>query len=524
MSSNTDVICVKPKKGRKPKRLEKVEFRVSNGSVRQIPDRWDECDTDNSAEENPPSLMYVDERALSRSEKKVDYYTSMQSMLSSEIKEARSKVDKPKSTKKSRWNKKHSTLIQDDKNELLSWVENGVVSRSTAPKITTSITDFDDFDEISERPAISKGTLTLGDFVTSKPIKPKSRKNETVNVISIRDETNVDGSNPVTDMTKNEVSSDEGTCVNDVTNDENLNEKMESEISTEPEKKRISLCIHGIKFQVNSFTQNIHSLAVIMLDDMPFDKINAFSEALKILNQAVMSLRYEFGEGIYPDCKEDDCTWNTLISAKGESDIRYSNYVSPEHCQVIEFRVKLLTMNDPSYIPKSRDYSVVEMGEVLSFFINAIYREAFILLESVNKDRVNFLRREIKKFIVTSREWQEKDETPVSANECGPACCHWHRKREEAETLLNVMGSVIKLNRLTGKTSRLIGDTVQELKRDRDPNFESILKGQSMNSVRMALVYAKAEAMVELARTKRNQQPADILEKEAEVKDKFNHV
>jgi hypothetical protein len=345
-----------------------------------------------------------------------------------------------------------------------------------------------------------------------------------VDDVSIKSEINVDDSNPVMNMIKNEVSSDEGACVNDVTNDENVNEKMESEISTEPEKKRIPLCIHGIKFQVNSFTQNIHSLAIIMLDDMPLNKINAFAEALKILNQAIMSLRYEWDASIYSDCKEDDCTWNTLISSEGESDIRYSNYVSPDHCQVIEFRVKLITMNEPSYVPKSRDYSVVEMGEVLSFFINAIYREAFILLESVNKDKVDFLRREIKRFIVTSREWQEEDETPVSATECGPACCHWHRKRDEAETLLNVMGSVIKLNRMTGKTSRLIGDTVQELKRDRDPNFESVLEGHSMSSVRMALVYAKAEAMVELARTKRNQQPADILEKEAEVKDKFNHV
>lgn len=143
---------------------EMKQFCEQDGIVMQIPEQREEyLNGYESSETPPPTLMYVEEekrtkyrmcpmRSKNRSrsmtkrsdiaqsqsnstEKKSDYYTSLQRSISDDIKDAHNcdLSGKPKGKIKLRWSRKHQREIDFDKSMLQTWFEHGVVSKATAP-------------------------------------------------------------------------------------------------------------------------------------------------------------------------------------------------------------------------------------------------------------------------------------------------------------------------------------------------------------------------------------------------------
>jgi hypothetical protein len=449
-------------------------YRERNGALYQVP-----RDLDDDVDEHPPSLMHVDNSTVFES-KKVDYYTSLQNIVSSEIREVNKTVkNKPPATKM-RWSKKHQAQVDNDKETLYDWFKNGVVYKATAPRITKGLPDENAYDETLSQYIRTKKDdkkLVLGDFVTQGT-----------------------STNDVTFVTR-------GTSMNDVTNSsssdssESMNEGEKYDLndliivtrakaklveSTLPTRKRTFferitrdylrdlqgladmkgdftrsneratvppatdialvdimdrtnecknlLCKHQVKPIVDHFIRSVYQGAEKVLATLPISQIDTFRQAIEKL-VIIIQLSYDhYQPRLFPPlCVEDECPHKDNSGQDITSKAKLFGNVVTTSDPKTSFEEKchhLMVHKRPMGSEEAVLYEKLNRDErILEGLTKTIYQEARVLLDTLPKSESLILKRAVRAFMRTIRDLQS--ETQVDET-CG--CTKWFKRSTDTPT------------------------------------------------------------------------------------------
>ena len=204
-------------------------------------------------------------------------------------------------------------------------------------------------------------------------------------------------------------------------------------------ENRIPLCIHGILYQAQRFSDALFRESEIIVCSLPQIHLKMFAEAVKTLALAVEDLRFCNLRRNLSDCNQEYCRWNDYKPSSNVDTGRRSifNFSSTTTHDLVSFEIKLtqaeslkhrldtlLTGFDERYdiykepdIRLRRKYrtalETLEAHKLSEFrcnmdrFTNAIFREAFILLESLPKEEAEEIRRSFRTFNGAAWEMRE---------------------------------------------------------------------------------------------------------------------
>jgi len=209
------------------------------------------------------------------------------------------------------------------------------------------------------------------------------------------------------------------------------------------ETGRTPLCIHGIKYQVNKFSESIFLEAERMLEIMPCKQLHTFSEAVKTLVMTVEDLRFCYLRNTLVKCHGKYCRWNDVEHVNDDlRDRQAFNSVTKPIRDFVSFAAKLTLVeslryrlrdflsnmseymsntNPPDYLLGKKFGKVLKaledqkskgFSDYIDQFVNIIFREAFILLESLPKKESEQLRKDINEFNAAAWKMRDLDEEP----------------------------------------------------------------------------------------------------------------
>ena len=500
----------------------------------RVPEQWEErFDGNESEESSPPTLMYVEKEIRTKDKKcslksrlrlkgstfksctsknkssvtenDSDYYTSLQRNVSDEIREAHNVkiVGKSKSKNKPRWNKKHQSEIDFDKSMLVTWFENGVVGKATAPKHPRKSEDESTCSD-EYVPVLRKST-TLDDFMPDLsdmvPEKSTNRQKEIENIADL--------DVPDTQWSSKQhkklheraglccpryleypecctacysdhgsaiahLKANVGKAIDQGINSEGIpeNDSENTDGNTDSDyfqgqRQRIALgiplCKHGIIYLIRRFSDSLFLEAEMVLESLPRRQLHAFADAVRELAETTENLRSSPFNDKSLICKKDYCRWKSMAFSMFEEVIETTlGPRAPPIHNLASFETKLALVNRPRYQLRHLLQPEQELNEMSKYtehflsvkykktlealdsqkargfsrridrFVDSIFREVFILIESLPTEEANKLRKSIATF--NDVTWRMRDLEEKSAGEKENPCCGLFRSRKSVES------------------------------------------------------------------------------------------
>ena len=452
---------------------EMKQFCEKDGIVMQIPEQREEyLNGYESSETPPPTLMYVEEekrtkyrmcpmRSKNRSrnmakrsdvaqsqsnstEKKSDYYTSLQRSVSDDIKDAHNcdLSGKPKGKIKLRWSRKHQREIDFDKSMLHTWFEHGVVSKATAPRHSKNNDSKDDDAYSGECKPVQAKAITLGDFMPnlSENLVPtestegqstSGHETEKVHSSLVNEIEAVDLDVPDTQWKRPRQKRCPNGClpnsefndpdsfhwsdkspkaldhftINQVRNkiseqvlQRDQSEYMLRESVTESVDdkhlqdlhKRISMqiptCKHGIYYLIDCFADSFYDESEKRLDLLPRKQLNAFADAVKTLAAVIEDLRSSYADCEFSECTREFCRYKRLMfSEYGRKGKKGNNPLIPPVQDLISFETRLDEVKSPRYRLKyllGPEQELNDMSKCTEHFLSVKYKHTLETLDS----------------------------------------------------------------------------------------------------------------------------------------------
>ena len=245
----------------------------------------------------------------------------------------------------------------------------------------------------------------------------------------------------------------------------NKNPKFETDLEIEQIiKKRSPMCIHGILYQVKHFSNSLFREAELMLEVLPRKRLNAFADAVRALAASVESLRFSYLDRKLYGCRKEYCRWRYVDMSDNELHEKSKLTLSPVPISdLISFEIKLAQVDSPRYRLKTLmqdTFSPMESGRYTDYhlnskykkalelieshkskgisenvdqFVNMIFREVFILLESLPEKESIELRKSIAAFNDATWRMRELEEEELR-KEKRLSCCGLFRSRDRRET------------------------------------------------------------------------------------------
>ena len=227
------------------------------------------------------------------------------------------------------------------------------------------------------------------------------------------------------------------------------------------ETEKTPLCIHGIRYQVSKLSESIFLEAERMLEVMPCKQLHTFSEAVKTLVMTVEDLRFCYLRNTLVMCQGQYCRWNDVEHTNDNSRGReaFSSITKPIR-DFVSFAAKLTLVespryqlrtllgdmseymsnrNPPDYLLGKKFRKVLNaldeqkskgFSDYIEQFVSVIFREAFILLESLPKKESEQLRKDINEF--NAAAWKMRDLEEESDSEL--LCCGLLSSRKVGST------------------------------------------------------------------------------------------
>ena len=224
-------------------------------------------------------------------------------------------------------------------------------------------------------------------------------------------------------------------------------------------RKKIPLCIHGILYQAKHFNNSLFREAELMLEVLPRKRLSAFSEAVKKLAASVEILRCSYLNRKLYGCREEYCRWRYVEVS--DDQLHEKSIFTPSLVRqndLITFEVKLAMVDSPRYRLKTLmqdTFSPLENGRYTDYhlsakykkalemleshkskglrenvdqFVNMVFREVFILMESLPEEESKSLRKSIAAF--NDATWRMRELEDEDRREEKSSCCGLFRSRE----------------------------------------------------------------------------------------------
>jgi len=275
-----------------------------------------------------------------------------------------------------------------------------------------------------------------------------------------------------------------GFATNEFSDDEidfALNSSAQVSDDEKSEKRdRIPMCVHGVHYHLERISKSLFTEAESILETLPLRQLNEFAEAFRKLIASVEDLRFCHLRQTLLECSSKYCRWNNF---KTPDDKSVTNLVTGYTSSLISFEVKLAEVSSPRYRLKillkdsydrrdvectmSRRYrkalDTFEISKIANFadnidqFVNVVYREVFILLESLPSEEANSLRRSINEF--NGATWRMRDQEEKLKKD-KLRCCGLFRSRnrfenEESSDGESIASTIGKVGESTGKLTQV---------------------------------------------------------------------
>jgi len=226
-------------------------------------------------------------------------------------------------------------------------------------------------------------------------------------------------------------------------------------------ESRIPLCKHGIRYLAERFSETLVSEGKVLVEFLPRSQLFSFANELRDLVKEVESLQISLLNNKHLTCQKAYCRWKHIGKYKNQGK-RHPQSPLTHHNDLASFRTKVFRVEslefklqtildceyDPSYLERyseealkiryKKDLDILESNKSKDFstnikrFVETVFREVFILMESLPQwDSLN-LRRSIDSFINATQSMQEREKR--LQNPKAMRCCNFFRlKRSERE-------------------------------------------------------------------------------------------
>ena len=426
-----------------------------------------ECEKD--TEECPPKLMSVSP-TLNKN-KKVDYYTSLKSLVSSELKETNKVSFKKPPLTKQRWGRMHRAQIEEGKDVLYSWSEHGFVARATPPCISTEKPDENAYDE-----SLSAYVKTrrhdklpiLGDFIVTDAHTETAPGNYSSSSQELMVVDEVHALNDLVIVTRakakliasrmpqrkkaflekatlefimslNVLIDKEGdliatrkTCSNPKSNfaeTHNIPKLSLSEVMDRTKECKVLLCKHQLKIIVDKFIRNIFQSAEKVLSTLTPCQMENFDSSIRAL-VGVIEMSYDhYSPRLFPPlCDEEDCPHKDNSSQDITSKAKIFGGVVTTSDPIISYteRYNQLLTNEKliSSNKAVQQEMLKQCDQTLDNLSKVIYKEVNEILETLPNSETRILKRAIKSFMREIRNLRSEMQTDEIA--CG--CTNWFKR------------------------------------------------------------------------------------------------
>ena len=396
----------------------------------------------------------------------------------------------------SRWNGKDLASIEADKNKLLGWCEKGIIREDTVRKTRDINSDDEtDSSSIQIRikskpitlgdfiPNARTQPLPKNDLSNSESNLQQDKNSmlqQSVQLSDDKEKSDVELSNkgkteikrPYLHMTSLPDDELEGISTNPSTNpfisqlpDDIINEvKVKPPRKTFNTKKRNSLkthfCIYGIHCYAKRVCDSLFTKVDSLLDEMPQRSLENFADAFRRLISGIENLRFSHLRDAELKCQDKYCRWREIDISDdkpiemccGHSGFGIlSNLLAFEikltNVSEDEYRLKKLLKGDYdkenfriSYLMK-RHKKALELLEknknkrfddLMDQFTSNLFREVFILFESLPDEESRELRKSISKF--NDSAWRMRELECRLRDDEDLLCCIPFRRRMGYET------------------------------------------------------------------------------------------
>ena len=399
---------VKKNKTFKTKKSKKLLFRERNGAAYQNPK---DASSNEGSSDIDPDDFEVDN--------KTKHYTLTQRIVSSKLRKAIVSIGKQYPIDKTWFNRKHLKEIFSDKETLLSWYEYGVASRAISPNPLA---------ESCSGPQPRQ--MTLDEFCTSNRLEalkiskylPQEQREQLEKATSeyVRTIMGIDvdaDEDPFWCQDKCPMYFAQG--------------QMEKHLDKNPQDRpkvpglKIPLCIHAVKYFAGNLYRELYVEATNMLPSLPRDQLPAFAEAVCLLTSAVEILRDDNKIFGLHYCNGPTCDWQTSIN-RSAANVAASRGGSYQHLGLNPKDIFELTLRKNRF---SQEFRKTENREetsvdILSYYVERIYRSAALLVDSLPEFEARFLKKEIKAFVNAARDMVYKEKSPELL-QGEPNCLSW---------------------------------------------------------------------------------------------------
>jgi len=398
----------------------------------------------------------------------------------------------PKTIKKnnSRWNGTELKQIEADKSKLLDWYENGIITDATTHK-TRNFRSKSETDNSSVDRKVKSRPITLGDFLPNIKIQSKSDlnlenndlqsddsksqqpaqisecKENSENVSSIDSKPELKRSylfvSRLPDDELKEVSTklSTGPFISQLPDGDELNEVKTKTFDTQKQKSfKTHFCIYGIHYYAKRVCDSLFTQVDSLLDMLPQRQLENFADAFRQLISGIENLRFSHYRHENLKCFGKYCRWREIeISADEPIERCFSHSPFGLLSDLLAFEVKLTNVSENEYRLKKLlgdDYNkddfritylmkrhkkaldLIEVNKSKSFaeridqFTNILFREVFILFESLPEDESCKLRKSINRFNESAWKMRELENQLKEGEDL--QCCIPFRKQMSCET------------------------------------------------------------------------------------------
>ena len=409
-------------------------FRERNGAAYQNP-------RDASSDEGPSS---VDLDEVESQDDKLKGYTITQRMVSSKLRKAIYEIGREYPTDKKMFFRKHLKEILNNKESLLRWYEQGMASRATIPcnklKVVSPLPNT--LAESCNGPQPRQ--ITLDEFCTSMRLEslrisshlPKEQREQLEKATSEYVRTLMTIETPF----DKDIFMCQDKCPMYF-----AQEQMEKHLIKNPQDRpkvpglKIPLCIHAVKYFAGNLHRELYVEACNMLPALPLNQLPAFAEAVRILTSAVEILRDDNKIFGLHYCNGPSCDWQTSIdrSAANIASQRLGGYrhlgINPK--DIFDMTLRKNRFSFDLRKTENRDKTSVD---ILSYYVERIYRSAALLVDSLPEFEARFLKREIKAFVNAARDMVDMEESPESTQN-DSHYLNWFKIKEQSNAMHDAM-------------------------------------------------------------------------------------
>ena len=404
----------------------------------------------------------------------------------------------------SRWNGKDLASIEADKNKLLGLCEKGIIKKDTSRKtrdinsddetdnssiqirIKSKPVTLGDFIPIARTQPLSKNDSSDSesnlqqnkDLMLQPSIQLSENKEKSDVELSNKGKTEI--KRPYLHMTRLPDDELEGISNKPSTNPfiSQLPDDLMDEVKIEPPRKtfntktqnslKVHFCIYGIHYYAKRVCDSLFTRVDSLLDEMPQRSLENFADAFRRLISGIENLRFSHLRDAKLKCQDKYCRWREIdisddkpiemccghsgfgiLSNSLAFEIKLTN-VSED-----EYRLKKLLNGDYdkenfriSYLMKRHKKALAllekckskRFDDLIDQFTNVLFREVFILFESLPDEESSELRKSISKF--NESAWRMRELECRLQDDENLLCCIPFRKRMGYETEAQSTSSV----------------------------------------------------------------------------------